>query len=138
MSNALSTSAASAVPRGARPGGSSRRATRFSAPRGSPAASARAAAVIRESIRIPPHLSLPLLRCPTLNIAHDNQTPSQSEKAARGEKHNDDTQDRNPRTVVDSPARTAESGKGTHAAQPRTGAAPAGAAVGPSQQRISL
>ena len=41
------------------PSASSRKATRFSAPRGSPAASARAAAVISESIGIPPHLSLP-------------------------------------------------------------------------------
>ena len=41
------------------PARSSRRATRFSAPSGSPAASARAAAVISESIGIPPHLSLP-------------------------------------------------------------------------------
>lgn len=40
-------------------GASSRSATRFSAPSGSPAASARAAAVISESIGIPPHLSLP-------------------------------------------------------------------------------
>ena len=36
-----------------------RRATRFRAPRGSPAASARAAAVISESIGIPSDLSLP-------------------------------------------------------------------------------
>jgi hypothetical protein len=35
---------------------SSRNATRFSAPRGSPVASARAAAVISESIGIPSHL----------------------------------------------------------------------------------
>jgi hypothetical protein len=40
-------------------GASSRRATRFKAPRGSPAARARAAAVISESIGIPSHLSLP-------------------------------------------------------------------------------
>ena len=40
-------------------GASSRSATRFNAPSGSPAASARAAAVISESIGIPPHLSLP-------------------------------------------------------------------------------
>ena len=45
-----------AMPRGARAGASSRRATRFNAPRGSPAASARAAAVISESIGIPSHL----------------------------------------------------------------------------------
>ena len=38
---------------------SSRRATRFSAPRMSPAASARPAAVISESTGIPSHLSLP-------------------------------------------------------------------------------
>jgi hypothetical protein len=48
-----------AMPRSASAGASSRRATRFNAPRGSPAASARAAAVIGESIGIPSHLSLP-------------------------------------------------------------------------------
>ena len=37
-------------------GGSARSATRFNAPRGSPAASARPAAVISESIAIAPHL----------------------------------------------------------------------------------
>jgi tetratricopeptide (TPR) repeat protein len=42
----------------ARAGASSRNATRFKAPSGSPAASARAAAVISESTGIPPHLSL--------------------------------------------------------------------------------
>src|SRR5260221_9655993 len=47
------------MPRSASAGASSRRATRFNAPRGSPAASARAAAVISESIEIPSHLSLP-------------------------------------------------------------------------------
>ena len=43
-----------------------------SAPRGSPAASARAAAVISESIGIPPHLSLPPFdaRC---HLSHDHQ-----------------------------------------------------------------
>ena len=51
-----SPSCAIAIPRSARAGGSSRRATRFSAPRRSPAASARAAAVISESIGIPSHL----------------------------------------------------------------------------------
>ena len=54
-----SPSCAIAMPRSARAGASSRRATRFNAPRGSPAASARAAAVINESIGIPSHLSLP-------------------------------------------------------------------------------
>ena len=54
-----SPSCAIAMPRSASAGASSRRATRFNAPRGSPAASARAAAVISESIGIPPHLSLP-------------------------------------------------------------------------------
>ena len=48
------------------PSASSRNATRFSAPRGSPAASARAAAVISESIGIPPHLSLPPFDTPAL------------------------------------------------------------------------
>ena len=54
-----SPSCAIAMPRSASAGASSRSATRFSAPSGSPAASARAAAVISESIEIPSHLSLP-------------------------------------------------------------------------------
>src|SRR5260370_32349338 len=54
-----SPSCAIAMPRSARAGASSRKATRFNAPSGSPVASARAAAVISESIGIPPHLSLP-------------------------------------------------------------------------------
>jgi hypothetical protein len=41
------------------PGASSRSATRFNAPNESPEASARAAAVISESMAIPPNLSLP-------------------------------------------------------------------------------
>src|SRR5262249_3388584 len=57
-----------------------RRATRFSAPRGSPAASARAAAVISESIGIPPHLSLPSFRYPALSLSRDQQPPSRIEK----------------------------------------------------------
>src|SRR5438105_1812758 len=48
-----------AMPRSASAGGSLRSATRFSAASGSPSARARAAAVISESIEIPPHLSLP-------------------------------------------------------------------------------
>ena len=65
-----SPSCAIAIPRSASAGASSRSATRFSAPSGSPAARARAAAVISESIysraalTIPPHLSLPPVRCP--------------------------------------------------------------------------
>src|SRR5690606_15252420 len=51
-------SCAIAMPRIASAGASSRRATRFNAPSGSPKASARPAAVISESIRIPSHLSL--------------------------------------------------------------------------------
>src|SRR5262245_51306580 len=58
-----SPSCAIAMPRSASAGASSRSATRFNAPSGSPAASARAAAVIRESIEIPPHLSLPRPTC---------------------------------------------------------------------------
>ena len=54
-----SPSCAITMPRSASADGSSRNATRFNAPRRSPAASARAAAVISESIGIPPHLSLP-------------------------------------------------------------------------------
>ena len=72
FARAKSPSCAIAMPRSASAGASSRSATRFNAPRGSPAASARAAPVIRESIRIPTHLSLPPLRLPALNIAHGN------------------------------------------------------------------
>ena len=68
-----SPSCAIAMPRSASAGASSRRATRFNAPRGSPAASARAAAVISESIGIPPHLSLPPVPCPALSLSHDQQ-----------------------------------------------------------------
>src|SRR5260370_41234652 len=56
LARTRSPSCAIAMPRSARAGASSRRATRFNAPRGSPAASARAAAVISESIGIPSHL----------------------------------------------------------------------------------
>src|SRR4030095_10080582 len=45
----------------------------FIAPSGSPAASARAAAVISESMGIPSHLSLPLFRDPALNLSHDKR-----------------------------------------------------------------
>src|ERR1700677_2005112 len=61
------------MPRSARPGASSRSAIRFKAPRGSPAASARAAAVISESIAIPPHLSLPPFPAPALSLSHEHQ-----------------------------------------------------------------
>jgi hypothetical protein len=76
---AKSPSCAIAMPRSASADASSRSATRFNAPRGSPDARARAAAVIRASIRIPPHLSLPLLRCPALNITHGDEGPSHIE-----------------------------------------------------------
>src|SRR5438045_224362 len=65
-----SPSCAIAMPRSARAGASSRRATRFNAPRGSPAASARAAAVIRESIGIPSHWSLPPFGYPAPGAPH--------------------------------------------------------------------
>ena len=60
-----SPSCAIAMPRSASAAASLRRATRFNAPSGSPPASARAAAVISESIELAPHLSLsPVgLRC---------------------------------------------------------------------------
>ncbi len=61
-----SPSCAMAMPRSASAGASSRKPTRFSAPSGSPVASARAAAVIIESIGIPSHLSLPPLAHPVL------------------------------------------------------------------------
>ena len=73
-----SPSCAIAMPRSASAGASSRKATRFSAPRGSPAASARAAAVIIESIWISPHLSLPPVRWPVLNLPYDHQPASRT------------------------------------------------------------
>src|SRR5580692_7126948 len=126
------------MPRSASAGGSSRKATRFNAPRGSPAASARAAAVIRESIRIPTHLSLPPLRCPALNIAHGNQTPSHIENGTKGDKDNDHTQDWNTRTMAEGSARAAQGGEGTHAWQRRGGTTEAGIAVGANQEGVSL
>ena len=57
-----------AMPRSASAGGSSRSATRFKAASGSPAASARAAAVISESIEIPSHLSLSPCAGPAYNL----------------------------------------------------------------------
>src|SRR5690242_4430501 len=74
FARAKSPSCASAMPRRARAGASSRRATRFNAPRGSPAARARAAAVIRESIGIPPHLSLPAFWAPASVFLHEGRT----------------------------------------------------------------
>ena len=59
LARTRSPSCAIAMPRSASAGASSRKATTFSAPSASPAASARAAAVISESIEIPSHLSLP-------------------------------------------------------------------------------
>ena len=56
LARTRSPSCAIAMPRSASAGASSRSATRFNAPSGSPAASARAAAVISESIRIPTNL----------------------------------------------------------------------------------
>ena len=83
------------------PSASSRNATRFSAPRGSPAASARAAAVISESIGIPPHLSLPPFDTPALSLSRDDQPARRSENGTNdeghptnGEKGDDDTHDR--------------------------------------------
>jgi hypothetical protein len=73
LRRAYSPSCFIAMPRSASAGGSSRKATRFNAPRGSPAASARAAALINESIGIPPHLSLPPFRHPAVNIAHGHR-----------------------------------------------------------------
>ncbi len=72
LARGRSPSCAIAMPRSASAGASSRNATRFNAPSASPAASARPAAVISESIGIPSHLSLPAFRCPAINISHDH------------------------------------------------------------------
>src|SRR5262245_21127282 len=68
------------MPRSASAGASSRRATRFSAPRGSPAASARAAAVISESIEIPPHLSLPSSPYPAISVSREQRPTRRNEE----------------------------------------------------------
>ncbi len=82
-----SPSCAIAMPRSARAGGSSRNATRRSAPRGSPAASARAAAVISESIGIPSHLSLPSAQAPALHLSHDHDDAgTERERRTAGER----------------------------------------------------
>src|SRR5215470_12193886 len=73
------------MPRSASAGASSRSATRFSAPRGSPAASARAAAVISESIGIPPHLSLPSSRYPGLILNRRETKPMTTHKTGTRE-----------------------------------------------------
>src|ERR1700752_3539269 len=96
FARAKSPSCAIAMPRSASAAASSRSATRFNAPRGSPAASARAAAVIRESIRIPPHLSLPPCRLLALSLSRDRQPPGGIENRTtnlenpEGEEHDDD------------------------------------------------
>src|SRR5262249_11175983 len=63
--------------------GSSRNAMQFSTPSASPEASARAAAVISESIEIPTHLSLPAVRWPAVNLSHD-QRPASRRRSAVG------------------------------------------------------
>jgi len=62
------------MPRNASAGASSRNAIRFNAPRGSPEARARAAAVISESIRIPTYLSLPGYSIPASVFVYERQT----------------------------------------------------------------
>ena len=73
LARSRSPSCAIAMPRSASAGGSSRKATRSSAPSGSPAASASAAAVISESIQIPSHLLLPPQALPRHNVSHGRQ-----------------------------------------------------------------
>src|SRR5687768_1917890 len=62
-----------AMPRSANAGGSSRNAMQFKAPRASPDARARAAAVISESIQIPTHLSLPVGPWWSIYLPHDQR-----------------------------------------------------------------
>src|SRR5580765_1714484 len=130
------------MPRSASAGGSSRRATRFSAPSGSPAASARAAAVISESIGIPSHLSLPPFDQPVLTyltVANQPTCREWNERRSTGNGENDDkTQDRNTRRVARSADRIAAGGEGIHAAQRRAGGPTTATAVGPDQQGLSI
>src|SRR5439155_24079195 len=95
-----SPSCAIAMPRSARAGASSRRATRFSAPRGSPAASARAAAVISESIGIPPHLSLPPVRSPAVNVSHGLGPPGRTENARAEGRRNEEVEMRRVQPIT--------------------------------------
>src|SRR5262245_15098637 len=76
-----SPSCAMAMPLSASAGASSLSATRFSAPSGSPAASARAAAVISESTGIPPHLSLPPIDAQRSIYLTRDRHPTKGEKA---------------------------------------------------------
>ena len=109
-----SPSCAIAMPRSASAGASSRRATRFNAPRGSPAASARAAAVISESIGIPSHLSLPPFDRPALSSLMTN---------AVIDKKRDDERTENRR-----------SGRPGDGRQPRHRASPDGSAPDPGRE----
>src|SRR4051794_21150041 len=61
------------MPRSASAGASPRKATYFKAPRALPTARAPAAAVISESIRIPPRLSLSLVASPALEWSCEQQ-----------------------------------------------------------------
>src|SRR5689334_13977177 len=81
------------MPRSARAGASSRSAIRLSAPSGSPAASARAAAVISESIEIPSHLSLSFVATALLGLSHDQRPPSRRHES-RGRAKEDGTMTR--------------------------------------------
>src|SRR5262252_7999768 len=56
---------------------------KFSALSGFPVESARAAALITESIQIPTHLSLPAVRWPALNLSH-GQRPATRHRNAVG------------------------------------------------------
>src|SRR4029450_1287243 len=83
LARTRSPSCAIAMPRSARaraPGPPPRGPPRFGARGGPPATSARAAAVISESIGIPSHLSLPPFGYPALNLSHDQQPPRHIEK----------------------------------------------------------
>src|SRR5262245_34501793 len=83
LARTKSPSCAMAMPRSASAGASPRKATRFNAPSGSPAASARPAAVIRESTGIPSHLSLPADR-PHRIQATRRPASAKSHEAASG------------------------------------------------------
>src|SRR4029453_3196226 len=117
------------MPRSASEGGSSRRATRFNAPRGSPRASARAAAVISESIEIPPHLSLPpfdyagLLYLTTINQHVVSRTNDEGDQ-------NDDAQDRDTRGVARRTGGAPRGGEGAHQEERGNGAGGGGGAGG--------
>jgi hypothetical protein len=82
--------------------------------------------VINESIGIPPHLSLPLVRDPELNLSHDTnravvENGTNDEGFRKEKSHDDDTPDRDTRRVAGCAARAPRCGEEAYAAQVAVG-----------------